>query len=88
MVPCKSPQRFNRPQTYAPVVEIPEETPQVCPVCETAYESVSVHHEGLMVALRANERYRRVCFDPGEHGGEPSVYFYHHTHEQATAGTD
>jgi hypothetical protein len=52
-----------------------------CPVCEAAFDSVSVHEGGLMVNLLDNERYRRVCFEPaGE--DEPRIRFYHHTHEQ------
>jgi hypothetical protein len=55
-----------------------------CPICEAAFDSVSVHEEGLMVNLLANERYRRVCFEPaGE--DEPRIRFYHHTHEQAAS---
>lgn len=52
-----------------------------CPVCDVAYDSVSVHDTGLMVNLLDNERYRRVCFDPVEENG-PRIRFYHHTHEQ------
>jgi len=66
-------------------MEVPEDQPSVCPVCETPYESVSVHREGLMVGLEANERYRRVCFDPTSYDGDPGLRFYHHTHEQAAA---
>ena len=54
-----------------------------CPVCEAAFDSVSVHESGLMVNLLENERYRRVCFEPAG-GDEPRIRFYHHTHEQAT----
>jgi hypothetical protein len=60
-----------------------EERPDRCPVCETGYESVSVHEGGLMVNLLDNERYRRVCVEPVE---GPRVQFFHHTHEQTDAG--
>jgi hypothetical protein len=53
-----------------------------CPVCEAAFDSVSVHEGGLMVNLLDNERYRRVCFEPAG-GDEPRIRFYHHTHKQA-----
>ena len=36
-----------------------------------------------MVNLLDNERYQRVCFEPESQDGDPCVYFYHHTHEQA-----
>lgn len=62
---------------------IPSETPDVCPVCETAYESVSEHSEGLMVGLDHNEQYRRVCLEPHTVENESRIRFYHHTHEQA-----
>ena len=65
----------------------PEDAPAVCPVCETGYDSVSVHDAGLMVNLLDNERYRRVCFEPvAGDDGEALVRFYHHTHEQAGTG--
>lgn len=57
----------------------PENPPEACPVCETAYDSVSVHESGLMVNLLENERYRRVCCEPVD---GPRVRFYHHTHEE------
>lgn len=63
--------------------EVPADPPASCPVCGAAYESVSVHDEGLTVGLEDNERYRRVCFDPAEHDGTPVIEFYHHTHEQS-----
>lgn len=57
----------------------------VCPVCDVAYDSVSVHDAGLLVNLLDNERYRRVCFEPiAATDGTPLVRFYHHTHDQAT----
>ncbi|MBB6645262.1 hypothetical protein [Halobellus ruber] len=62
---------------------IPDDAPEHCPVCGDAYGSVSEHDAGLMVNLRDNERYRRVCFDPVAVDGEPRVRFYHHTHDQA-----
>jgi len=64
------------------MAEIPEEPRQTCPVCDRAFESVSVHSDGLMVNLRENDRYHRVCFYPDEYEGEPSVYFYHHGHDE------
>ncbi len=60
-------------------VPAPEDAPQRCPVCETDYDSVSVHDAGLMVNLLDNARYRRVCFEPV---AGPRVRFFHHTHEQ------
>jgi hypothetical protein len=61
-----------------------EDAPERCPICETAYDSVSVHEEGVAVNLIENERFRRVCFEPIV-GDENSAQlrFYHHTHEQA-----
>lgn len=67
-----------------PVHEVPDDPPESCPVCDAAYESVSVHDDGLVVGLAENERYRRVCFDPAERDGRPVIEFYHHTHEQST----
>ena len=49
---------------------VPVEKPDTCPVCETAYSSVTEHAEGLMVGLNRNERYRRVCFEPHAADGE------------------
>jgi hypothetical protein len=60
--------------------------PVICPVCGAPFESVSVHDEGLMVNMRDNDRYQRVCLEPVGDGGEPHIRFFHHTHEQA--GTD
>jgi len=60
--------------------------PVVCPVCGTDFESVSVHDEGLMVNMRDNDRYQRVCLEPVGDGDAPCIRFFHHTHEQA--GTD
>jgi len=61
--------------------------PVICPVCGAAFESVSVHDEGLMVNMRDNDRYQRVCLEPvSDDAGTPLVRFFHHTHEQA--GTD
>lgn len=66
-------------------MERPADPPARCPVCDTAYDSVSRHGEddGLVVNLRANRRYARVCFDPVTVGGATRVDFYHHTHTQA-----
>ena len=63
-------------------MEQPTDPPERCPVCDTAYDSVSRHEDGLVVALRENERYGRVCFDPVSVAGKACVDFYHHTHEQ------
>ena len=58
--------------------------PETCPVCDVAYDSVSIHDAGLMVNLLDNERYRRVCFEPVvDTDGRPLVRFFHHTHGQA-----
>lgn len=71
-------------------VERPADPPARCPVCTAAYDSVSRHAErdGLVVNLRANERYARVCFDPVTVDGGARVDFYHHTHEQAGRARD
>lgn len=63
----------------------PNDPPETCPVCETAYDSVSVHGTGLMVNLLENERYRRVCFEPIPGS---RLRFYHHTHQQARLRDD
>lgn len=62
------------------MAEIPDNAPSTCPVCDRSFESVSVHSDGLMVNLRENERFQRVCFYPDRHDGVSSVYFYHHSH--------
>jgi hypothetical protein len=67
-------------------MDVPEDAPDVCPVCETPYDSVSRHDAGLMVNLLDNERYRRVCFEPVPVGGVAHLRFYHHTHEQTGGG--
>lgn len=67
-------------------MEVPDDAPESCPICGAAYDSVSVHEAGLMVNLMANERYRRVCFDPVERADGPGVRFYHHTHAQVGDG--
>lgn len=64
-------------------MEVPTDSPAVCPVCETAYDSVSEHADGLTVGLADNDRYRRVCFEPHATDEEARIRFYHHTHEQA-----
>jgi hypothetical protein len=69
-------------------MDVPEDAPAVCPVCETAYDSVSRHDAGLMVNLLDNERYRRVCFEPVSYEGTPHVRFYHHTHGQVGSRHD
>ena len=45
-------------------VYVPPDPPDRCPACGDAYESVSRHADGFVVALRENERYARVCFHP------------------------
>ena len=63
-------------------MDVPEDAPDACPVCGTAYDSVSRHDAGLMVNLLDNARYRRVCFEPVSVEDIAQVRFYHHTHEQ------
>ena len=63
-------------------MDVPEDAPAVCPVCETDYDSVSRHDAGLLVNLLDNARYRRVCFEPVSYEETAYVRFYHHTHEQ------
>jgi hypothetical protein len=60
-------------------MEVPDDAPEACPVCERAYDSVSQHDAGITVNLMNNDRYRRVCFEP-----RPSerLWFFHHTHAQ------
>jgi hypothetical protein len=67
-------------------MEVPSDPPERCPVCGATYDSVSVHEAGLMVNMRDNERYRRVCFDPASREGAPVIEFYHHTHAQVREG--
>lgn len=67
-------------------MERPVDSPTRCPVCDAAYDSVSRHESGLMVALRENQRYGRVCFDPVSVDGAARIDFYHHTHEQCGSG--
>lgn len=71
-------------------MERPADPPARCPVCGDDYESVSRHAErdGLVVNLRENQRYARVCFDPVTVEASARVDFYHHTHEQAARGSD
>jgi hypothetical protein len=66
---------------------VPEDTPANCPTCGRVYESVTVHEEGVMVNLLENERYHRVCLEPGAREGDAVLYFYHHTHQQAEASS-
>ncbi|MFC7096649.1 hypothetical protein [Halobaculum marinum] len=67
-------------------MHVPDDTPETCPTCGAAYDSVSVHDAGLMVNLLDNDRYRRVCFEPvADDDGDPLVAFYHHTHAQVGA---
>lgn len=71
---------------------VPEDPPGACPVCGRPYDSVSRHAGGLLVNLRENDRYRRVCATPVADGGDPAIDFFHHTHAQsgtsAGGGTD
>ena len=61
--------------------------PVICPVCGAAFDSLSVHDEGVMVNLLDNDRYHRVCFQPvSDDEDTPLLRFFHHTHDQA--GTD
>ena len=70
-------------------MRVPDDPPANCPVCDAAYDSVSVHAAGVTVNLLDNERYRRVCFAPvAGTEGSPEVSFYHHTHEQVGAGDE
>jgi hypothetical protein len=69
-------------------MDVPEDAPTVCPVCDTDYDSVSRHDAGLLVNLLDNARYRRVCFEPVSYGGTAYVRFYHHTHEQVGTTTE
>jgi hypothetical protein len=61
-------------------MEDPGEAPAVCPVCEHAFDSVSVHDSGVMINLLDNERYQRVCLEPISDGRAALLRFYHHTH--------
>jgi len=60
-------------------MEVPEDAPDACPVCDRAYGSVSEHDAGVLVNLLDNDRYRRVCFQPRPDG---RLWFFHHTHAQ------
>ena len=62
---------------------VPQDPRPRAPASGRAYDSVSAHRDSLMVNLFDNERYQRVCFEPTSQDGDPCVYFYHHTHEQA-----
>ncbi|MDS0281691.1 hypothetical protein [Haloarcula onubensis] len=63
--------------------EADADEPVICPVCGAAFDSVSVHDEGLMVNMRDNDRYQRVCLEPVSDDGVACIRFFHHTHEQA-----
>jgi hypothetical protein len=67
-------------------MEVPTDPPDRCPVCGAGYDSVSLHESGLMVNMRDNERYRRVCLAPRDADGAPAIEFYHHTHAQVREG--
>lgn len=58
---------------------VPTDAPSNCPVCGRVYDVVTRHRSGLMVSLRENERYERVCFEPVSVDGEARLDFYHHT---------
>jgi hypothetical protein len=64
------------------VSRVPTDAPDPCPVCETDYDSVSLHDAGLLVNLLDNDRYRRVCFEPVSRDDVAMIRFYHHSHEQ------
>lgn len=65
----------------------PDDPPADCPVCDAAYDSVSVHSTGLMINLLENDRYQRVCVEPlASAQGAARIRFFHHTHEQADGG--
>jgi hypothetical protein len=67
----------------------PDDPPADCPVCDAAYDSVSVHSSGLMINLLENDLYRRVCVEPLDAAQGPArIRFFHHTHEQADADED
>lgn len=68
-------------------MRVPEDPAAACPVCGRPYDSVSRHAGGLLVNLRDNDRYRRVCATPVADDGDPAIDFFHHTHAQAEAGT-
>ena len=67
-------------------MHVPDDPPDFCPACGAPYESVSRHADGFVVNLLNNERYRRVCFEPGADAadGQPTLDCFHHTHRQAT----
>jgi hypothetical protein len=67
-------------------MDVPADPPAACPVCERPYDSVSRHADGLLVNLRDNDRYRRVCAAPVADGDDPAIDFFHHTHAQAGTG--
>ncbi|WP_227130841.1 hypothetical protein [Halorubellus salinus] len=66
-------------------MEVPDDAPEECPVCDRAYDSVSEHDAGVMVNLLDNERYQRVCFEPRSGG---RLWFFHHTHAQTATARD
>jgi hypothetical protein len=66
-------------------MQVPDDPPDACPVCDSAYDSVSAHDAGIMVNLLDNERYRRVCFEPRP---ESRLWFFHHTHAQAATADE
>ncbi|MFC6953655.1 hypothetical protein [Halorubellus litoreus] len=66
-------------------MEVPDDAPEDCPVCDRPYDSVSEHDAGVMVNLLDNERYQRVCFEPRPGG---RLWFFHHTHAQTATAED
>jgi hypothetical protein len=66
-------------------MEVPDDPPAACPVCDRAYDSVSAHDAGVMVNLLDNERYQRVCFEPRPEG---RLWFFHHTHPQTASAAE
>ena len=68
-------------------MRVPADAPTTCPVCEHAYESVSLHETGLMINLIEYVRFQRVCFEPVLESNTSMIRFYHHTHTQASGDT-
>lgn len=53
--------------------------PVVCPVCGDAVTEVSLHEEGLLVNLREDSQFRRVCVEPvTDDDGQPLVRLFQH----------
>lgn len=58
------------------------EGPVVCPVCGADFEAVSVHDEGVMVNLVADDRFERVCLQPLSDDGTPLLRFFQHARDR------